>query len=59
MKKKSISSLVKQNRDAAKNIIKKYKKFWSQNYIKYYNSVAIENIFNKYFNKLDITRASQ
>ena len=45
--KKSISSLVKQNRDTAKNFIKKYEKFLSRNYIKYYNPVAIENIFNK------------
>jgi len=45
--KKSICSLVKQNRDTAKYFIKKYEKFLSQNYIKYYNPVAIENIFNK------------
>ncbi|KYN12142.1 hypothetical protein ALC57_15686 [Trachymyrmex cornetzi] len=46
-KRKSISSLVKQNRDTAKNIIKIYEKFWSRNYIKYYNPEAIKNIFNK------------
>ncbi|KYN17581.1 hypothetical protein ALC57_10130 [Trachymyrmex cornetzi] len=46
-KKKAMSSLVKRNRNIGKNIIKKYKKFWSRNYIKYYNPVAIENIFNK------------
>ncbi|KYN19387.1 hypothetical protein ALC57_08282 [Trachymyrmex cornetzi] len=46
-KRKSISSLVKQNRNTAKNIIKKYEKCWSRNYMKYYNPEAIKNIFNK------------
>ncbi|KYN05738.1 hypothetical protein ALC62_03324 [Cyphomyrmex costatus] len=46
-KNKSKSNLLKENRNTAKNIIRKYEKFRSKNYIKYNNPAAIENIFNK------------
>ncbi|KYN08276.1 hypothetical protein ALC62_00741 [Cyphomyrmex costatus] len=58
-KRKSMSSLEKQNCNIAKNIVKnwkivckknivkKYEKFRSKNYIKFNNPAAIKNIFNK------------
>jgi len=46
-KKKLKSDLVKKNHNIVKNIIRKYKKVWSQNYIKFHNSVAIKYIFNR------------
>jgi len=46
-KKKLKSNLVKKNCDIAKNIIRKYEKFWSQNYKKIHNPVAIEEISKK------------
>jgi len=39
--------LLKKNHDIVKNNIKKYEKFWSQNYIKFYDPKAIKDIFNK------------
>jgi len=40
--------LLKKNLNIAKNVIKKYEKFWSRNYIKFHNSKAIEgHIVNK------------
>jgi len=46
-KKKLKCSLKKKNLNIAKKIIEKYEKFWSQNYIKFHNSKAIEAIVNK------------
>jgi len=46
-KKKLQSSLIKKNCDIAKNIIKKYQKFWSRNYIKFHNPKTIGDIYNK------------
>jgi len=47
MKKKLKSSLIKKKSDIAKNIIKKYEKFWSRNYIKFHNPKTIDDIYNK------------
>jgi len=46
-KRKLKSNPVKKNCDIAKKIIRKYKKFWSQNYIKFRNPVTIEEISKK------------
>ncbi|KYN07689.1 hypothetical protein ALC62_01337 [Cyphomyrmex costatus] len=46
-KNKSKSNLLKENRNTAKNVIRKYEKFQSKNYIKFNNPAAVENIFNK------------
>ncbi|KYM94171.1 hypothetical protein ALC62_15211 [Cyphomyrmex costatus] len=51
-KNKSKSNLLKENHNTAKNIIRKYEKFRSKNYIKFNNPAAIENsdnIFRKFF----------
>jgi len=34
--------LLKKNLNIAKNIIKKYEKFWSRNYIKFHNPKALK-----------------
>jgi len=41
------NNIVKNNYNVAKNVIRKYEKFWSQNYIKFHNPVIIEHIYNK------------
>jgi len=46
-KKKLKSNFVKKNCDVAKTIIKKYKKFWSRDCIKFHNPVVIEKISKK------------
>ncbi|KYM96060.1 hypothetical protein ALC62_13287 [Cyphomyrmex costatus] len=46
-KNKSKSNLLKKNRNTVKNIIRKYEKFRSKNYIKFNNPAAVENIFIK------------
>jgi len=46
-KRKLKLNLVKKNCDIAEKIIKKYKKFWLQNYIKFRNPVTIEKILKK------------
>jgi len=46
-KKKLKSNLVKKNCDIAKNIIRKYEKFWSRDCIKFHNPVTIEKISKK------------
>jgi len=38
---------VKKNRDIGKKIIRKYEKFWSRNYLKFRNPVAIKDILKK------------
>jgi len=46
-KKKFKSSIVMENHIVSKNIIRKYEKFWSKSYTKFYNPVIVEHIFNK------------